>query len=80
LLWHRRRAFAAIAASLPALAGAGIWWFEAQPHDAVSMDLFDIENQTGDPALDFLCRGTTSELVRRFAQLDHISIIPIPAH
>jgi len=77
LLWNRRRILIAIGVAIPSAAGAGFWWSVAQTPPVEIVDVFDVENRTGDPALDFLCRGTTSEVIRRLTEFDGFSVIAI---
>jgi serine/threonine-protein kinase len=42
----------------------------------VVVEVFDIENRSQDAGLDYLCRGTTSEVMRRLAQMTNVVVIP----
>ncbi|HKD10375.1 MAG TPA: protein kinase [Bryobacteraceae bacterium] len=78
-IWHRRRILVTAACAVPIFAAGGGWWAAAERRRVVTVDVFDIENRSGDRALDFLCRGTTSELIRRYALSTKISPIAMRA-
>jgi len=75
--WQRRRLLLGAAAAIPLSVAGGGWWAVTRQRSAVAVDVFDMENQTGDRSFDFLCRGTTSELIRRFAQSNKLNAIAI---
>jgi serine/threonine protein kinase/tetratricopeptide (TPR) repeat protein len=44
---------------------------------AASIDVFDIENRTGDSSYDYLVKGTTDELVRRLPEIVDAHVITL---
>ncbi len=46
---------------------------------AASISVFEIENQTGERNLEYLCTGLTNELIRRLASLRETKVIPMRA-
>ncbi|MBI2689204.1 MAG: protein kinase [Acidobacteria bacterium] len=42
-----------------------------------SVDVFDVENKSGRADLDYLCRGTTQEVLRRLEQLKSLRVVPM---
>lgn len=50
------------------------------PHSlpvSVGVQVYDMENATGDPAVSYLCNGTSNELIRRLTQLKNIRVLPM---
>lgn len=72
--WLKRRNLLA-GAVVGTVAGAGILAYRSNAE--LDVEVFDIENQTGDAALTYLCRGTTSEVMRRLSQLPGVTVIPV---
>ena len=54
--------------------GGAATFLQLRKNSAV-IEVFDIENRTHDAALDYLCKGTTSELMRRLAQVASLRVI-----
>ena len=50
--------------------------YESQPV-ATSIQVYDIENATKDPAYNYLCKGTSNELIRRLTRLAGLSVTPM---
>jgi serine/threonine protein kinase/Tfp pilus assembly protein PilF len=44
---------------------------------ATTVEVFDIENQTGSREYDYFCKGITNELLRRLSRLDEVHVIPL---
>jgi TolB-like protein len=42
-----------------------------------TVEIFDIDNQTNLKQLDYLCAGTTNELMRRLTHVDNLRVIPV---
>ena len=76
LTFRRRGLIAAGVCAVPALVGGERFWDVLQRNRSAVVDVYDIENLSGDRNLDFVCRGTTSELIRRFGQSGRVSAIP----
>jgi serine/threonine protein kinase/tetratricopeptide (TPR) repeat protein len=63
--------------ALPAL-GVGTYWFMRSPGTSVlTVAMFNVENRSGDPKLDYVCQGTSTELLRRLSQLPGVSVLPM---
>jgi tetratricopeptide (TPR) repeat protein/TolB-like protein len=80
-LWGRRRFVmaAAAAAGVSVAAGGGLLWTAARKRTPVGVELFNIDNRTGDTGLDYVARGMTSELQRRFEPVRGVSVVPMHA-
>jgi eukaryotic-like serine/threonine-protein kinase len=75
--FRRRGIIAAGVCVVPAIVGGERFWTFLQRNRGAVVDVYDIANLSGDRNLDFVCRGTTSELVRRFGQSGRVSAIPM---
>jgi serine/threonine protein kinase len=42
-----------------------------------SIQVYDIENSTGDSSFNYLCKGTAGELIRRLTRLSGVSVLPM---
>jgi len=74
-----RRRLIASAAGAPVLVGAAaVAAIAFQPVDT-SVEVFNIDNLTGRDSYDYLCRGTTSELMRRLTHISGVRVIPVYA-
>ena len=69
---NRRRLLLGSAGTAAAAIGGAIWW-SVRP---VRVIVFAIENQSGDPGLNYLCQGATTELIRQLALSPGVRIIP----
>jgi tetratricopeptide (TPR) repeat protein len=47
----------------------------ARRRSPAEVDIFDFENRTGRRELDYVARGTTAELLRRFRSVEHVSAV-----
>jgi serine/threonine-protein kinase len=72
----RRAAIVAIGA-VPATAAAFTVAVLAGRGINFQIDAFEIDNQTGQPDLDYLCRGTTTELIRRLSHVSGVHVFPL---
>ena len=61
----------------PILAAGAYWAQRLRTTPILTLALFDVENQSGDRKLDYLCRGVSNELLRRLSQLSWISVVPM---
>jgi tetratricopeptide (TPR) repeat protein/TolB-like protein len=79
VLWGRRR-FVRGAAGVAAasVAGATGWAIFGARHP-VAVELFEIDNPTHDPALDYIASGMSRELLRRFTYVKNATVIPAHA-
>lgn len=72
--FSRRRLAAACAAPVAVALGAiGILTTVRKP---VAVVIYDVKNLTSRPDLEYLCKGTTAELLRRLSPLHDIAAIP----
>ena len=78
-LWMRRRTFLAGAALTATASTAAATVAVLKRNGPVSVNVFDIENGTKDTTLEYLAKGTTSEVVRRLSALENINAIRIYA-
>jgi serine/threonine protein kinase/tetratricopeptide (TPR) repeat protein len=71
---RRRRQFLAALAGAPIAVGAiamgSIVWSSGDS----SIEVFDIENQTGNPEFDYICRGTTAEILRQLLEVRGVQV------
>ena len=44
-----------------------------------TVEVFEIENQTDHREYDYLCKGTTNELMRRLSRLEDVRVVPLYA-
>jgi len=44
-----------------------------------SVEVFEIDNQTNDASYEYLCKGTTNELMRRLTHLQGVRVVPLHA-
>jgi len=72
----RRAAIIAIGA-VPATAAAVTVAVLASRGINMQIDAFEIDNQTGEPDLDYLSRGTTTELIRRLSHVSGVHVFPL---
>ena len=75
--WFTRRwwlALGVVLLLLPSL--SAVLDFAATPI-RTSIAVFPIVNQTGDPEYDYLCRGTTDEVIRRLVYIDGLQVYPV---
>ena len=76
ILWLRRRTLI-VGSLFSALAlGAGVVGSLSGVRPLVTVAIYDVENRTDDADLNYVCRGTTSEVVRRLTSLRNIRVIP----
>lgn len=47
------------------------------PQRPVSIEVFQITNDTGDPKQDYLCRGLTNEIMRRMMKIQDLRVVPV---
>jgi serine/threonine protein kinase/tetratricopeptide (TPR) repeat protein/TolB-like protein len=79
------RAFKRLRRNLLVLATAGVaalvlsvfLILGARASEPVSVQVYDIVNATGNPNLDYLCKGASGELIRRLSQLQRIHVLPM---
>jgi DNA-binding winged helix-turn-helix (wHTH) protein/TolB-like protein len=74
---NRRWLVMALALCATALSAAGLWiWNRVQLRkEPPSVVVLPLVNKTGDPSLDYLVDGTTSEIIRRLALLPGLKVI-----
>jgi tetratricopeptide (TPR) repeat protein len=79
VLWGRRRFVTGVAATAAAsaAAGAGVFWTTIKQRSPIGVEIFDIDNKTGNASLDYVARGTTTELIRRFSAIRNLSVMPM---
>ncbi len=75
LLLSRRRWIASGTAAI-VLTALGTATYVTTHTRSVVVEVFDIENHTQDSGLNYVCMGTTSEVIRRLAQMRNVRIIP----
>lgn len=68
----RRRFLVGVGAACAAGGAAFVWWGRRP----LRIIVFAIENQGGDPALNYLCQGMTTELTRQLALIPGVRIVP----
>ena len=61
---------------------SALWLFtalaSAGPASAI-VHVYDVENATGNPSLNYLCSGTSNELIRRLTRIQGIRVVPMRA-
>lgn len=58
-----------------AVAGTTMYFVLAELQ--TSIDVFDIDDQTGRPDLEYVAKGTVNEVLRRFTQLRSVRVAPV---
>jgi serine/threonine protein kinase/tetratricopeptide (TPR) repeat protein len=72
----KRRKLIAAAILTPALIGALTLTLRASRPLDTSVMVYPITNVTNNADYDYLCKGTTAELIRRISQLEGVRVIP----
>jgi serine/threonine protein kinase/tetratricopeptide (TPR) repeat protein len=74
----RRAGWSAAIAALLLIPAAILAYLALEPV-TTSVGVYEIENQTNDSRYDYLCKGTTNELMRRLTHLAGVRVIPMHA-
>lgn len=77
--WPRRAFLASIIGAPLALVTAATLARMSMQASTTSVEVFEIDNQTRDASNDYLCNGTTNELMRRLTHLEGVKVIPLHA-
>lgn len=76
---HLRRLALAALLTLPLLGTASVVASYLTRSVPTSIQVYDVENGTGDASYNYLCKGTANELIRRFTHLPGMTVIPMHA-
>ncbi len=74
---HLRKRFALLAAAAVLTLVAVVAIF--LPRKPVSIEVYQITNETGDLKEDYLCKGLTNEVMRRIMKIPDLQVVPVHA-